>query len=142
MRYGSKKRRGMIAVVVAVSLVVVFSVAAIALDGGLLLHNHRMVQSAADAAALAAANDLFANYNANQGADPSGTAKASALSTAKANGFNNDGETNTVTVNIPPRSGNFKGKAGYAEVIIQFNQKRGFSSIFGSGDLPVTARAV
>jgi hypothetical protein len=45
-------------------------------------------------------------------------------------------------VNIPPTSGSFAGKAGYAEVIIQFNQKRGFSSIFGSGDLPVKARAV
>ncbi len=142
MRYRSQKRRGTIVVVVAISLTAILGVAAIALDGGLLLHNHRNVQSAADAAALAAGNDLFANYNANQGADPVGTAKASALATAKANGFNNDGVTNTVTVNIPPQSGSFKGKAGYAEVLIQFNQKRGFSSIFGSGDLPVTARAV
>ena len=142
LRYKSAKRRGVIAVVVAVSLIAVLGVAALALDGGLLLHNHRNVQSAADAAALAAANDLFANYNANQGTDPLGNAKASALSNAKANGFNNDGVTNTVTVNIPPQSGSFKGKAGYAEVLIQFNQKRGFSSVFGSGDLPVKARAV
>jgi hypothetical protein len=58
-----------------------------------------------------------------------------------------------VTVNIPPKSGNFqtytppgvnflsKG-AGFAEVIIQFNQRRGFSGIFGSGAIPVRARAV
>jgi hypothetical protein len=45
-------------------------------------------------------------------------------------------------VNIPPQSGNFAGKPGYAEVIVQFNQKRYFSSIFGAGALPVTARAV
>jgi uncharacterized membrane protein len=142
MRYKSEKRRGAIAVLVAISLVAIVGVVAIALDGGLLLDNHRQVQSAADAAALAAADDLFSNYITNNGLDPSGTAKVSALSTASANGYSNDGVTSVVTVNIPPKSGNFVGKAGYAEVIIQFNQKRNFSSIFGSGSLPVKARAV
>jgi hypothetical protein len=142
MRCKSKQRRGAIAVLVAVSLIAIVGVVAIALDGGLLLDNHRRVQSAADASALAAADDLFSNYAANNGLDPSGTAHASALSTAAANDYSNDGATSAVTVNIPPQSGNFVGKAGYAEVIIQYNQTRGFSSIFGSGDLPVTARAV
>jgi hypothetical protein len=129
-------------VLVAISLVAILAVVAIALDGGLLLDNYRRVQSAADAAALAAADDLFNSYRTNNGLDSSGTAKASALSTAGANGYSNDGVTSVVTVNIPPKSGNFVGKAGYAEVVIQFTQKRNFSSIFGSGDLPVTARAV
>ena len=142
MRCKSEKRRGAIAALVAILLVAILGIVAIALDGGLLLDNHRRVQSAADAAALAAADDLFSHYVTNNGLDPSGTAKASAMSTAAANGFSNDGLTSVVTVNIPPTSGNFVGKAGYAEVIIQFNQKRNFSSIFGSGDLPITARAV
>lgn len=47
-----------------------------------------------------------------------------------------------MTVNIPPASGPFAGTAGYAEVIIKYYQKRGFSGIFGSNNLPVTARAV
>ena len=34
------------------------------------------------------------------------------------------------------------GRSGYAEVIIQYNQSRGFSGIFGSGALPVSGRAV
>jgi len=142
MRKKSAKRRGIVSVLVAVSLLAIFGVVAIALDGGLLLDNHRRVQSAADAAALAAADDLFSNYGSNTGLDPSGTAKASALLTAAANGFNNDGATSVVTVNIPPKSGNFVGKAGYAEVIVQLNQKRNFSSVFGSGNLHVTSRAV
>ena len=142
MRCKSEKRRGTIIILVTISMVVIFGVVAIALDGGLLLDDHRQVQTAADAAALAAANDLFSNYGPNKGLDPSGTAKASALSNAAANGYSNDGVTSAVTVNIPPTSGNFVGKAGYAEVIVQFNQKRYFSSIFGSGDLPVKARAV
>src|SRR5580704_13248954 len=118
MRCKPEKRRGMIAM---------FSVVAIALDGGLLFENRRRVQSAADAAALAATDDLFSNFGTNSGSDPSGTAKASALATASANGYTNDGTTSVVTVNIPPTSGNFSGKVGYAEVIIKFNQKRGFS---------------
>jgi hypothetical protein len=142
MLRGTGKRRGTITLLVAVLLIAIFGVVAIALDGGLLLDNHRHVQSAADAAALAAADDLFTNYNANDGSDPSGTAATSAKSTASANGFSNDGVTSTVTVNIPPTSGSFNGKKGYAEVIIQYNQKRNFSSIFGTGDLPVKARAV
>jgi hypothetical protein len=142
MRCKSAQRQGAIAGLVAISLIALVGIAAIALDGGLLLDNHRRVQTAADAAALAAAADLFSNYAANSGLDPSGTAKASALSTAAANGCSNDGVTSVVTVNIPPKAGNFVGKAGYAEVIVQFNQPREFSGIFGSGNLPVTARAV
>jgi hypothetical protein len=48
----------------------------------LLLDNRRRAQ----AAALAAAADLYANWSANQGKDTSGTAKASALSTTAAIG--------------------------------------------------------
>jgi len=47
-----------------------------------------------------------------------------------------------VTVNIPPLSGPYTGLNGHAEVIIQYNQPRGFSNIFGDGPLPVKARAV
>jgi hypothetical protein len=138
----SNNRRGTVAVLVTISLVAILGVLALALDGGLMMDNYRGVQSAADAAALAAADDLYNDYATNNGADTSGDAKTSALSTAAANGYNNDGVTNIVTVNIPPTSGNFSGKAGYAEVIIQFNQPRNFSGYFGSGNLPVTARAV
>jgi hypothetical protein len=123
-------------------LIAILGVAAVVLDGGLLLDQRRRVQAAADAAALAAADDLFANFNSNGGTDPGGTAKASALSNAAANGFANDGKTSIVTVNIPPKSGFAAGQAGYAEVIIQLNQTRGFSGIFGTGDIAVLARGV
>jgi hypothetical protein len=123
-------------------------VVAIALDGGLLVDNRRQVQAAADAAALAAAGDLYANWSSNQGLDTSGTGSASALSNAAANGYANDGTSSVVTVTFSPgkyQAGPNAGKAipaGYAEVIIKYNQPRGFSRLFGSGDLPVVARAV
>jgi hypothetical protein len=125
------------------------AVAAVALDGGLLLDQRRRLQVAADAAALAAAADLYGNYLSNNGVDKSGTAKASALAAAAAHGYSNgsgngSSSTSVVTVNIPPQVSalpNVK-QPGHAEVIIQLNQQRGFSGIFGSGTIPVKARAV
>jgi hypothetical protein len=136
------RRRGTVAVTVAVGLIALLGAVALSLDGGALFTRRRSVQAAADAAALAAACDLYNNYWSANGNDPNGTAKASALATAQADGYNNDGTTNTVTVNIPPLSGPYTGLSGYVEVIIQFNEQRSFSSIFSSGPVPIRARAV
>jgi hypothetical protein len=138
----TKSRGGLVAVYVALSLTVILGVTAIALDGGMLLAERRHAQATADAAALAAAGDLYANYQQNFGLDPSGTAKSSALAVANANGYANDGTTSIVTPNIPPAAGDHAGQPGYVEVIVQFNQQRAFSNIWGSSALPVTARAV
>jgi hypothetical protein len=144
MRNKSKMicRRGAVAPFVALCLIMLVSMVAIALDGGMLLDRRRSCQAAADAAAMAAVEDLYYNWEANAGTDPKDTAQAAALSNASANGFNNDGVSSIVTVNIPPKTGNFAGLAGYAEVIIQYNLPRGFSGILGSGDMPVRGRAV
>src|SRR5690348_12550488 len=111
----SRTRRGTVAVLVAVSLTVLVAVTAIALDGGLLLDSRRRAQAGADAAALAAAADLFKQYPVNGGTDPGGTAQHTAKSTAAANGFQDGDGDDTVTVNIPPASGPFAGQAGYVE---------------------------
>jgi hypothetical protein len=142
MRLVHARRRGTVAALTAILLVPMLGIVAIVLDGGVLLDDRRQAQTAADAAALAAAVDLFENYPASQGKDANGTAALSALTTAKANGFPNDGVNCTVTVNIPPKSGPFTGKDGYVEVLIAYNQRRYFSSVLGAGALKVTARAV
>jgi hypothetical protein len=108
----------------------------------MLLSDRRQAQRAADSAALAAAVDLFTMWNKNYGVDTGGTAKQSALTTAAANGYTNDGVNSTVTVNIPPQSGVFAGQKGYAEVIITYNQPRFLSAIWGSDKLQVEAREV
>jgi hypothetical protein len=128
-------------------MTVVFGIAAIVLDGGLMLAQREHAQATADAAALAGAVDLANNYNLLTAANPTGSTSAvtTAQNVASANGFNNDGSTNTVTVNIPPTSGQFTNTAtylGYVEVIVTWNQPRYFSGIFGSGTIPVSARAV
>src|SRR5437762_1168316 len=111
-RIDSAKRKGAVTILVAITLTALLAVVAIALDGGLLLHDRRLVQSAADAAALAAADDLYANYQTGAGLDTGGTAKTRALAVAAANGYANDGTVSKVDVNIPPRSGPHLGQAG------------------------------
>ncbi|HZU36173.1 MAG TPA: pilus assembly protein TadG-related protein [Gemmataceae bacterium] len=138
---GSRPRHGLVAALVAVCLLALMGIVAIAVDGGMLMAVQRRVSMAADASALAAAVDLAENYSTNHGTDPNGTAAKSAQTTAKANGFTSSNAT--ITVNIPPKSGPFAGNtAGYVEVIVQYNQPRLFSAIWGKSALPVAARAV
>jgi hypothetical protein len=115
---------------------------ALSLDAALLHQDRRAAQAAADSAALAAANNLFANFRTNKGLDPSATAANEALAAAAANGFSNDGVNSKVVVNIPPLSGDHVGQVGYVEVIVQQFQQRAFSTIWGSDPVTVKARAV
>ncbi len=133
----------MIAAFALVSFTVLLAAAALSLDGGALLTERRHAQETADAAALAAAADLFQHYPFNNGADAGGTAAQSALTAAAANGYSNDGTTSLVTVNIPPKtSKTYKDKAGYAEVSVTYKQPPGLSSLFGAGTESVKAHAV
>jgi hypothetical protein len=147
-------RRGAVAVMVAISVVVVLGVVAIAVDGGIMQAERRHAQAVADATALAAAASLFKYYNTENGSDPNNHARDSALAIAAANGYSNDGNTSAITPNsasggkpmhgiwVPPISGDHAGAAGYVEVAVQYNQRRYFSAIFGSGTIPIRARAV
>lgn len=138
-------RRAAVAPLTALCLGLLVGVAALVIDGGTLMEARRHVQAAADAAALAGADDLYTNYPTNQGIDY-GTAQVSATDTAAANGFTNDNSTVTVRTSgqtylggpnagqtVPP---------GYIEVSIQYNAPHLFSGVFGSGATPVRARAV
>jgi hypothetical protein len=91
---------------------------------------------------MAAASVLYQHYPRQGGADPQGVAAQAALDEANHNGYANDGTRSVVTVNIPPASGPYQGQPGYAEVLVTSHQPRFFSSVFGSGPLPVGARAV
>jgi hypothetical protein len=143
-RPGQRKsrRRGSVLLVSAVLMVALVGLMALTLECGSLMAERRHAQAIADASAMAAACDLTYNFGFNAGLDPQGTARASALATASSSGYANDGVISTVTVNIPPLTGDFAGQAGYAEVLVLYNQQRGLSGIFGSGVLPVTARGV
>jgi hypothetical protein len=124
------------------SLGVILAVVAIGLDGGRMMDERRHAQAAADAAALAAAADLYDNFLFGLGLDPFGTAAAAARRSAAANGFADDGTNSTVTVNVPPTSGPFAGKPSHVEVVIRSHPPATFSAAFNPGGLTVSARAV
>lgn len=134
-------RRGVIAVLVAICLTALLGMVALALEGGLRLNNHRRVQAAADAAALEAAAQQYSNYIYITGgnADPGGSARMAAQASVARNLAN---EPYTLEVNIPPRSGIATSQPGTVEVIVRYEQPRYFSKIWGSGTLPISARAV
>jgi hypothetical protein len=136
MAHKDRKRKGSVTPLIAIALAGLLGFVALVIDGGLLLDRRQMAQAAADAAALAAADDLFANYLTNKGYDPNNTAQLAAQNVAKSNGFTD------VTVNIPPQSGPFQNQPGYAEVIVSYSQRRYFSRIFGSEDVGISCRAV
>src|SRR5918911_2431403 len=91
-----RPRRGMVAVKVALCLSALLGTCALAVDWGILYAERRHAQATADAAALAAAIDLFTNVRSNPtpGLDSSGTAVANGKAVANANGYTN------VTINI------------------------------------------
>ena len=74
LRRSTSSRRGTVTPLTVLNLALLVGVVALAVDGGTLMETRRHVQAAADAAALAAAADLYSNYTANQGIDLSGSA--------------------------------------------------------------------
>jgi Flp pilus assembly protein TadG len=141
------RRRGAVAVLVALLLVVLLGITALVLDGGYARENVRRVQGACDAAALAAANQLFIHYpqivtSHYWNYDPGGAAVTAGLANAATNGFPNDGNHSIVYVHVPPWTGPFAGRPGYASVGITYYQNRAFSRIWGAAAIPVRARAV
>src|SRR5579862_6156859 len=149
------KEAGQVLFTTAAALVVLLGFTGLAIDTGVLRYEKRLQQTAADAAALAGANDLAfegsgsvicAGENAaaaNNFADTSGgggcgngtaaTCKTAAIGTV------------CVQVNNPPVSGPHAGATNqdqYVEVLVSAVHPTYFMRIFGITKEPVTARAV
>ncbi|HUG14821.1 MAG TPA: pilus assembly protein TadG-related protein [Thermomicrobiales bacterium] len=103
---------------------------ALAIDGGFILAERRQVQSAADAAALAAARSVL-DLRPLQ-VNPSGQTYGAANSRAGS----------TVDINWPPLSGPHTGDPFYVEAIVSQPVQQFFVGALYSGDWSVTARAV
>src|SRR5262245_57878971 len=161
-----EKRPGHVVVFVALMITVLVGVSAIAIDGGVIQDNVQKLQAAADASAMAGAEELFRKWQVDAGFDGNGSAKNAAIALAAYNGYTNDGVDSQITPNdyttgqsgqgqgtgnvttvqhgvfIPPVTGDHVGMPGYVEVVIQYNQKRNFSSIYGTQRIAARARAV
>ena len=126
---------GQALIITALCMTCLFGFAALAADVGVMLREERLVQTAADSAAIAGA--LEVNYF------PTGKA-AAAQAAATQNGFTNGSNGATVTVNTPPLNGPHADPANtnYVEVIVSQVQPTLFMGLFGRSSQTVSARAV
>src|SRR5271156_3786389 len=125
-----------------VSLVAVFmglvaiGFIALALDVGTLCRERRVAQSAADAAALAAAEELTLGYTSNE--------QAAANAMAGVNGFSTTQSTNPATVTLqPPIVGTFTGSS-YVQATVTKSIPTYFMAAFNRNlaTMSVTATAI
>ncbi len=122
-----RREGGQMLVLFVLALGVLLGFVAMTVDVGLILHERRSQQNAADAAALAAVAEL---------PDSPSAAVAAAYDWANRNGYSSaDGAT--VTVNTP-----YQGNPGSIEVIIEEDQPFIFATALGLNSIDVSARAV
>lgn len=127
--------RGQLLPIFALMLVVIIGMAALAVDVGYWRYRQRLMQTAADAAAIAGADEL--KYPA---LNDSATA---AKNDAAANGFTDDnGVTVRVTVALPPTSGTHIGNANAVQVVVAEKQPLFFGGAFGLAPQWISAGAV
>lgn len=110
-------------VLVSLMLPVLLLFVGLVVDVGNLYFHRRMVQNAADAAAMAGAVQLAVSQP---------KAQNTALAYAATNGYNNDGANNTVDVNFP---------SGCLRVIVTEQVRPLLVSLVWNGTFPVSARA-
>ena len=140
---------GQALVVVALLMVVLIGFMGLGIDLGYLRYMKRRLQQAADAAAIAGAQEL-----SQCGSTPSCTAlRAAAQSAMTENGFTgstlvagcgSSSDSLILTVNNPPCSVStdpHKSDNHYVEVLVSQVQPLFFSSIFGSRTVKLTARS-
>ena len=129
--------RGQALVLVVLCLTVVLGFLGFAVDVGQLFRARQVMQTAADAAAIAGAQQvLYSDWNT--------AAQAAAVQNGITNGVNDA----TITVNHPPLSGAHtigndpSGASNYVEVIVSQPQPPGFYQIVKPGAMTVSARSV
>ena len=131
------RRSGSVLIWCALLLPVLVGMVGLVLDAGLMMATYREAQNAADAAALAAAYDLIRGTS-------NATAKTDATTIVTGSSYNNLSNA-TVTVNIPPVSGPYKGSTPYyVQAVVTLPFTSHFIQVLPglSGSQSVTAQAV
>lgn len=123
---------GQAIVFVVLAIVGLLSASALAIDGTSAYIDSRRADTAASAAALTAALTRIEG----------GNWRAAALATAAANGYDNNGETNTVELNTPPIAGPYAGNSEYIEVIITSRMPTYFARLVGVPTITSVANVV
>lgn len=124
--------RGQALVIILVSLIGLLGVTALAVDGGNAYAERRAVQNAADAAVLSGA---LARIRGEDWVHKT-------YLVAAANGYDNDGTTNSVSIYSPPLDGPNAGDIEYIQVKITTQTPTYFAKIVGITQIRVSGEAV
>ncbi|MHC2337754.1 TadE/TadG family type IV pilus assembly protein [Bradyrhizobium sp. USDA 4454] len=127
-----RDQSGSYVIISALLMPVLVGTAGLGTEVGWWYYKHKNMQSAADSGAVSAATA------ASAGADLLSEANAVTANYGYANTVNNV----TITVNQPPKAGNFTSNLQAIEVVVTQPQPRLLSALFGSNPVMVTARAV
>jgi Flp pilus assembly protein TadG len=127
-------QRGFVLVTTILATVALLSFCGLAIDVGYLFLVKTRMQTAADAAALGAVQELRAS-------GASGVVSA-AKGDAAANGFTDGMNSVAVTVNRPPQGGYYMSDPTAVEVVVTQNAPTFFMQVLGFTSMRVTARAV
>jgi len=122
---------GQVMVLVCVSLVAIMGMIAVVTDFSFMQDQRNLMQTAADSAAMAGAEEL--NY---------GDLVAAGQADAATNGYANGAGGVTVAINNPPSLGPNTGNATYVEAIVSKPEPTYFLSVLGVSSINVSARAV
>jgi hypothetical protein len=130
-----RSEEGQTLVLTALCMTAMLGFMALSVDVGVLFRAKRCLQTAADSAAIAAAQDYMWNQSAT-------TAKVAGKAASSTNGYTDGTNSVSVYINVPPANGPNAGVAGFAEAIVAQPVGMGFMGMFGRGSVSVTARAV
>src|ERR1019366_208628 len=126
-----RDERGQTTILMGLCIFSLCGMAGMAVDVGTLFRAKRVLQTAADAGAIAGAAEI--NYTDVTTAVQNATAQ---------NGVTNGSGGYTVAVNFPPTSGPHSGKSGYVEVIVSQAAPTYFMKLFHLTSMKVSARSV
>jgi Flp pilus assembly protein TadG len=141
LRRVGRRSSGQTFLLVSIALVVLLGMAALAVDIGDLWTTRRLMQSAADAGAVAGADEITLGGS-------SSAITTAAQDAASHNGFT-DGSSRpgassivTVAVHNPPTSGPFAANSNAVEVDVSQSQPTYFMKVLGWAAVPVSTSAV
>lgn len=132
--------RGQVLVLSAFGLVALLGMTGLAIDVGIATIQRRQAQNAADAAALAGADDLPGSPGTPTNAETT-AASSDASTQAGLNGFSAGG-TVTIAVNTPPTTGKHAGDSHSVQVVITKQVSTFFLGVLNQNRIKVTAQAV
>jgi Flp pilus assembly protein TadG len=122
---------GQVMVLICFSLIALMGVIAVVADFSFMQHQKNMMQTAADSAAMAGAEEL--SY---------GDQVAAGQADAASNGYVNGQSSVTVTINNPPSTGPNASNTAYVEAIVSKPEPTYFLSTIGINTMTVSVRAV